>query len=419
MLKKYRDWYRSIDDESLLVLKHPEMAAQVKGRVRRCIARNLSTLTPIERQQLHDFLLKYRGAGFYIAAFKLMLLFSAIGVVLHLLMPAKFELLKAVLFSNGMGFALVWGLIGVWFNYRSSVRHKLKKVLLIVSTCAAGVVTGVMLAGLSDTGSMGMAFERLLRVGGIALLVAVVFYMVPLAIVTSWRNRQYEALTLQLQQDAERDRLARELSESQLRLLRAQIEPHFLFNTLGAVQQLAEQGAPGAARAAALTADLIAFLRASLAEMRSEQVALQSEFEMVAAYLRVMQARMGSRLRYALDLPAEFAQLTIPSMILLTLAENAIKHGIEPSLRGGEITMSAQQVDGMLRLRVRDTGMGLPQGDTGHAPEGGLGLENVRSRLRLSDPSASLSLRDGEEGGVIADIVLPIKMASSLKEPTA
>ena len=419
MLKKFRDWYRSIDDESLLVLKHPEMAAQVKGRARRFVARNLSTLTPIERQQLHDFLLKYRGAGFYIAAFKLMLLFSAIGVVLHLLFPVKFELLKAVVFSNGMGFALAWGLIGVWFNYRSSVRHKLKKLLLIVSTCAAGVVTGVMLAGLSDTGSMGMAFERLLRVGGIALLVAVVFYMVPLVIVTSWRNRQYEALTLQLQQDAERDRLARELSESQLRLLRAQIEPHFLFNTLGAVQQLAEQGAPGAARAAALTADLIAFLRASLAEMRSEQVALQSEFDMVAAYLRVMQARMGTRLRYALDLPAEFAQMTIPSMILLTLAENAIKHGIEPSLRGGEITMSAQQVDGMLRLRVRDTGMGLPQGDTEHAQEGGLGLENVRSRLRLSDPSASLSVRDGEEGGVIADIVLPIKMAASLKETAA
>lgn len=419
MLKKYRDWYRSIDDESLLVLKHPEMAAQVKGRVRRCIARNLSTLTPIERQQLHDFLLKYRGAGFYIAAFKLMLLFSAIGLALHLLLPAKFELLKAVAFSNGMGFALAWGLVGVWFNYRSSVRHKLKKLLLIVSTCAAGVVTGVLLAGLSDTGSMGQAFERLLRVGGVALLVAVVFYMVPLAIVTSWRNRQYEALTRQLQQDAERDRLARELSESQLRLLRAQIEPHFLFNTLGAVQQLAEQGAPGAARAAALTADLIAFLRASLAEMRSEQVALQSEFEMVAAYLRVMQARMGSRLRYALDLPAEFAQTTIPSMILLTLAENAIKHGIEPSLRGGEITMSAQQVDGMLRLRVQDTGMGLPEHGTVQAPEGGLGLENVRSRLRLSDPSASLSLRDGEEGGVIADILLPIKMVSSLKESAA
>ena len=77
-------------------------------------------------------------------------------------------------------------------------------------------------------------------------------------------------------------------------------------------------------------------------------------------------------------------------MILLTLAENAIKHGIEPSLRGGEITLSAPQVDGMLRLRVQDTGMGLPEQGTAQAQEGGLGLENVRSRLRLSDPSASL-----------------------------
>ena len=134
MLKKYTDWYRSIDEESLLVLKHPEMAAQVRGRARRYIAIKLAKLTPIERQQLHDFLLKYRGAGFYIAAFKLTLLFSAIGVALHLLLPAKFELLKALVFSNGLGFALAWGLVGVWFNYRSSVRYKFRKLLLIVST---------------------------------------------------------------------------------------------------------------------------------------------------------------------------------------------------------------------------------------------------------------------------------------------
>lgn len=416
MLKKCTDWYRSIDDESLRVLKHPEMAEQVQGRGRRYVAMKLARLTPIERQQLHDFLLKYRGAGFYIAAFKLMLLFSAIGAVLHLLLPARFELLKAIVFSNGLGFALAWGLVGVWFNYRSSVRYKFKKLLLIVSTCAAGVSAGVLLAGLSDTGSMGMAFERLLRVGGVALLVAGLFYLVPLAIVTAWRNRQYEALTLQLQQDAERDRLARELSESQLRLLRAQIEPHFLFNTLGAVQQLAEQGAP---RAAALTSDLIAFLRASLAEMRSEQVPLQSEFDMVAAYLRVMQARMGARLSFGIDLPAGCAHAMIPSMILLTLAENAIKHGIEPSLRGGQISVSALRRDGMLCLRVQDTGMGLPEGGAGSGHGGGLGLENVRSRLLLSAPSASLSVRDGEEGGVIAEILLPIKIASSLKEPAA
>lgn len=421
MWKKYTDWYRAIDDETLLVLRHPEMAGQVRGRLRGCIARKLATLTPIERQQFHDFMEKYRGTGFYIAAARMLLLFSAIGVLLHLMLPGELSWGQALGLSNAIGFAMSWAVLGVWFNYRKLARKKIRLLmaLMLLLPFLAGLLIGLLTFVLNPGMSLADCMARGARIGGYATATAGLIYLVPMSIVAVWRNRQYEALALQLQQDAERDRLARELSESQLRLLRAQIEPHFLFNTLGAVQQLAEQGAPGAARAAALTADLIAFLRASLAEMRSEQVALQSEFEMVAAYLRVMQARMGSRLRYALDLPAEFAQMTIPSMILLTLAENAIKHGIEPSLRGGEITMSAQQVDGMLRLRVRDTGMGLPQGDTGHAPEGGLGLGNVRSRLRLSDPSASLSLRDGEEGGVIADILLPIKMASSLKEPTA
>ena len=421
MWKKYTDWYRAIDDETLLVLRHPEMAGQVRGRLRGCIARKLATLTPIERQQFHDFMEKYRGTGFYIAAARMLLLFSAIGVLLHLMLPGELSWGQALGLSNAIGFAMSWAVLGVWFNYRKLARKKIRLLmaLMLLLPFLAGLLIGLLTFVLNPGMSLADCMARGARIGGYATATAGLIYLVPMSIVAVWRNRQYEALALQLRQDAERDRLARELSESQLRLLRAQIEPHFLFNTLGAVQQLAEQGAPGAARAAALTADLIAFLRASLAEMRSEQVALQSEFDMVAAYLRVMQARMGSRLRYALDLPAEFAQLTIPSMILLTLAENAIKHGIEPSLRGGEITMSAQQVDGMLRLRVRDTGMGLPQGDTGHVPEGGLGLGNVRSRLRLSDPSASLSLRDGEEGGVIADILLPIKMASSLEEPTA
>jgi sensor histidine kinase YesM len=314
---------------------------------------------------------------------------------------------------------MAWGVLGVWFNYRKLVRKKRKAMLLLVLPGLAGIGIGILRSMVEGNSSIGLAFERGARVGGWAVLTAGLVYMVPMTIVAIWRNRQYEALTLQLQQDAERDRLARELSESQLRLLRAQIEPHFLFNTLGAVQQLAEQGEQGAGRAAALTADLIAFLRASLAEMRSEQVPLQSEFDMVAAYLRVMQARMGARLRFALDLPAEFAQVMIPSMILLTLAENAIKHGIEPSLRGGEISLSALRVDGMLRLRVRDTGMGLPESGTGSAQCGGLGLENVRCRLLLSDPSASLTLRDGEEGGVIAEIVLPIKIETGLKESAA
>ena len=421
MWKKYMDWYRAIDDETLLVLRHPEMAGQVRGRLRGCIARKLATLTPIERQQFHDFMEKYRGTGFYIAAARMLLLFSAIGVLLHLMLPGELSWGQALGLSNAIGFAMSWAVLGVWFNYRKLARKKIRLLmaLMLLLPFLAGLLIGLLTFVLNPGMSLADCMARGARIGGYATATAGLIYLVPMSIVAVWRNRQYEALTLQLQQDAERDRLARELSESQLRLLRAQIEPHFLFNTLGAVQQLAEQGAQGAGRAAALTADLIAFLRASLAEMRSEQVPLQSEFDMVAAYLRVMQARMGSRLRYALDLPAGCAHATIPSMILLTLAENAIKHGIEPSLRGGEIRLSALRVGGMLCLRVQDTGMGLPENGTGSVPGGGLGLENVRSRLLLSDPSASLSLRDGEEGGVIAEIVLSINIASSLKEPAA
>ena len=422
MWKKYTDWYRAIDDETLLVLRQPEMAGQVSGRLRGCIARKLATLTPIERQQFHDFMEKYRGAGFYIAAARMLLLFSAIGVLLHLMLPGELSWGQALGLSNAIGFAMSWAVLGVWFNYRKLARRKIRLLmaLMLLLPFLAGLLIGLLTFMLNPGMSLGGCMARGARIGGYATATAGLIYLVPMSIVAVWRNRQYEALALQLQQEAERDRLARALSESQLRLLRAQIEPHFLFNTLGAVQQLAEQGAHGAPRAAALTADLIAFLRASLAEMRSEQVTLHSEFEMVAAYLRVMQARLGTRLAFSLDLPAALAQAKIPSMILLTLAENAIKHGIEPALRGGQVMLSAALMDnGRLRLRVQDTGVGLPPG--GAAAHGsGLGLDNVRSRLRLaSDPSASLSIRDDEEGGVVAEIVLPYQPGTSSKESTA
>ncbi|PHV32605.1 hypothetical protein CSQ94_14620 [Janthinobacterium sp. BJB312] len=407
MWKKFAGWYRCYDDETLRVLAHPDTAAQVPQGWRRWVAVRLVTLTPIERQQFHAFMLKYRGAGFYLAAARLVLLFSIVGVVLHLLLPDKVGWTKAVVLSNVLGLAMAWGVLGVWFNYRKLAQKKFKTLLLLLLVPAlGGVAIGVLRAILEGHGSIGVAIERGARVGGWAALTAGLVYMVPMTIVVLWRNRQYEALALQLQQDAERDRLARELSESQLRLLRAQIEPHFLFNTLGAVQQLAEQGASGAAQAAALTANLIAFLRASLAEMRADQVPLQTEFDVVQAYLQVMQVRMGARLSFRLGLPPGLAQIQVPSMILLTLVENAIKHGIEPSLRGGEIVVSALlDADGAMRLRVQDTGVGL---GAASAPGGGLGLENVRRRLQLAAAAASLHVQNGEEEGVLAEIVLPM-----------
>ena len=171
-------------------------------------------------------------------------------------------------------------------------------------------------------------------------------------------------------------------------------------NLAPVLQQLAERDAP---KAAALTAHLIEFLRAGMAQMRSETETLQKDFALVDAYLQIMAARLGARLRYAMDLPEQLQQVAMPSMMLLTIVENAIKHGIEPSLRGGEIHVSASRLGDSVRICVRDSGVGLSA-----TPGAGEGLANVRTRLQLIYPGASgLSVDDVPGGGVEAAITIP------------
>jgi signal transduction histidine kinase len=398
MFRKIANWYTEWEDEQIGVLQDPSLAAQAPAGYRRALANKLAQLSPIERHQLREFSLKYRGARLLAALAKLLLLFTVIGMALHLAVP-QHGWGKAIVVANLVGFGVVWMTVGTWFNYRWLVDKK-RKVLLRL---AIGITTGVMCIAMFGLATGRSVVEIL---GGIPTVVftygfalGILNVMLPMVIVGTLRNRQYATLTAQLQHEAEHERLARELSESQLLLLRAQIEPHFLFNTLGAVQQLAEQGAP---RAAELTANLITFLRASLAEMRSEQVTLGQEFSLVEAYLKVMQARLGDRLSFTFELPDALAQLTMPGMLVLTLVENAIKHGIEPSLRGGVVSVSARQQDGAALIRVEDSGVGMSA-----QPGQGMGIENVRRRLQLAfGDAASMTLREAEQGS-IADIIIP------------
>ncbi|MES3024186.1 MAG: histidine kinase [Pseudomonadota bacterium] len=397
MWGKLVKWYDDWEEEQLAVLNNPALADTLPEGYRRYFGQVLAKLTPIERKQLHEFSITYRGRRLYLAVAKWALAFTVLGAALHLAFPAKVSWLLGIGLVNLAGFSLVFTTIGAWFNYRKYAGRELLIFAIFGGLSMLGGVTGMMMA-LADSGKP-FTFDKF----GITLLLATgagMLMAAPFVIVGMLRNRQYEELTAELQRQAERDQMSRELSESKLRLLRAQIEPHFLFNTLGAVQQLAEHGAP---RAAELTANLIAFLRASLSEMRCDEVGLGTEFGLLESYLKVMQARLGERLRYSLELPAALAAVNLPSMILLTLVENAIKHGIEPSLRGGEVTVRASAVDGKIRISVADTGVGMSL-----TPGSGIGLENVRHRLQLAyDDAASLGLHDGEESGMIAEIVMP------------
>ncbi|SNT16562.1 Histidine kinase-, DNA gyrase B-, and HSP90-like ATPase [Noviherbaspirillum humi] len=191
---------------------------------------------------------------------------------------------------------------------------------------------------------------------------------------------------------------------AQLQLLQAQIEPHMLFNTLANLQALIDIDT---ARAQQMLDQLIVYLRATLASSRADTVTLAEEFRLLEAYLSLMAVRMGTRLAYSLDLPAELAARRIPPMLLQPLVENAIRHGLEPKVGAGRVDISAA-VDGPnLRLTVADTGLGLQA--AGATRGSGIGLDNVRERLRaLAGGGAGLTLQPNAPEGTRATITLPL-----------
>lgn len=191
-----------------------------------------------------------------------------------------------------------------------------------------------------------------------------------------------------------------ETSQAHLGLLEAQIEPHFLFNALANVRRLLRTDSVAARR---MIADLLRYLEEALPRLRDPRSTLAREAELVRAFLAVQCVRMGGRLRVELDIPPGLMHCELPSMSLLTLVENALKHGLQPMVGGGTIRVAAQATDGGLELSVADDGHGMG-GGMGH----GMGLVNLRARLKaLHGAAASLSLRVNEPRGVVATILLP------------
>ena len=179
----------------------------------------------------------------------------------------------------------------------------------------------------------------------------------------------------------------RQETEARLRSLQAQIEPHFLFNTLAHIQRLAEVQP---ARGRAMLRDLIDYLRTALPQMREADSTLGRELALARAYLNVQRIRMGERLRVDIDVPERLADARLPPMMLVTLVENAIKHGVGPKREGGTVRIAAQERDGHLEVAVSDDGVGLRIG-----AGAGLGLANTRARLGTQfGAAASLEIAD-------------------------
>lgn len=250
------------------------------------------------------------------------------------------------------------------------------------------------------------AHEKPQMMALIVLLVEGLLFGPWIALGAMLRQRDLFAREQALVFDLERSELERKALDARLRLLQAQVAPHFLFNTLANVQALVDAGSP---RASNVLANLIVYLRAAVPRMSVSATTLGQEIDLVRAYLELMQMRMPDRLQFALNVESDTLALECPPTTLLTLVENAVRHGIDPSEIGGRIDVDVSLRDGRCAVRVTDTGVGLQTLGSGL----GTGLTNLRERMQLAfGGDAQLRLVGIEPHGARAELEFPARRAS-------
>ena len=218
-------------------------------------------------------------------------------------------------------------------------------------------------------------------------------------------KRRAELTASHATQRAETEQLERTVLEARMEALQAQIEPHFLFNTLASIDQLILTDPPRASR---MQQSLIRYLRSAMPQMRDgSRPTLGQQVDLSRAFLEIMAVRMEERLEPIVSVPEGLKSAVFPSMMLQTLVENAIKHGLEPKAAGGRLAINAEIVDGRLAVHVQDDGMGfMPKTDDG------VGLANIRERLKaLYNGRAELIISVPPEGGTCATIKVPYEIA--------
>ncbi|MDQ1813265.1 histidine kinase [Massilia sp. CCM 9210] len=279
----------------------------------------------------------------------------------------------------------------------------LPRVLYFLTTVGLCVVMGIVIG----TGLLkGVNPLRYLTGGAdlAPLLPFALFTALIMVIVLVSGERRVASEILAARQREQIASAAQLLAEARLRALQAQIEPHFLYNTLANVVGLIDTNP---AKARHMLERFIDYLRASLAASRADQATLGTELDLVAAYLDVLAVRMGARLSYRIEADG-CREIGMAPMLLQPIVENAVSHGLEPKVEGGEIVIRASCRDGQLCIEVSDTGAGL--GNAPPKPGGGVGLSNLRARLRsLHGAGAQVQLLENEPCGITVRLLLPLK----------
>jgi len=243
------------------------------------------------------------------------------------------------------------------------------------------------------------------RLGNYMPQLAFLFILLSAAIKIAYAGRvKAEAKAAEAQEVAEAESLQRQVVEARMAAMQAQVEPHFLFNTLASIDHLIEVDPQRASR---MQKNLIALLRASMPAMREKATNLGRELEVVRPYLEILKVRMEERLQPQVNVSEGLYSAEFPPMMLQSLVENAIKHGLEPKADGGSLTVSAEVAHGKLQVSVADTGVGFARAATAGT---GTGLTNIRERLKLIyGDAAELRITPNAPTGTRVTIVVPYK----------
>jgi hypothetical protein len=329
----------------------------------------------------------------------------AIGLLLRLgsIMPTVIVVGRTMM----VGFCALLA-FGLFERWPARLPRWLARWALQIIAIAVVVPLGAFLAyWLTTGGSPQLATDQLRLMGYGMLTFAGILFAPWIAVGALVRQRDDFARDQATAFALERSELERKALDARFRLLQAQVEPHFLFNTLANVQALVDAGAPQASQ---VLRSLIAYLRAAVPRLHDPATTLDQELQLVRAYLDVMHMRMPDRLKFQIYMEEGMAGLQCPPMTLLTLVENAVRHGIDPSELGGSIEIEVRLQAGRCTLRVTDTGVGLQPMSRGL----GTGLAALRERLQLVfGGDAQLSLSEIAPHGVRAELSFPARKAQA------
>lgn len=326
-----------------------------------------------------------------------------IAVLLTLFTHGSFT--HSVIYSNLIGLS-IWAFSEIGhrrFLYPGG-NSRTRWALVVLGSVLLGYLLGSQIANALLGNASVFAGEIDPRRAGLTLLISIV--------AGGMFSFYFASRTRLAQMHAQAETAQRQAAESRLKLLETQLEPHMLFNTLANLRALI---AHDPARATEMLDRLIAYLRATLGGSRRDSHALSEEFERLRDYLELMAVRMGARLVYTLELPADLKNQPVPPLLLQPLVENAIRHGLEPKVQGGRLAVRAQRVDDMLDIEVSDTGVGLPEGWT---ESQGFGLAQVRERLATAcGPKATMNVSAHAGGGVTITLRLPVAAVAAIAQP--